>query len=93
MLVSRRTEDGGGAAISARGHYERLRCYVEDPVATDDPEAKALLRQGRERWNSAGAILADAKSAPDYELAEHVAKEGLAHVATAYARLGLPEPS
>lgn len=89
----RQAEVGGGPAIAAREHYERLRYYVEDPVATDDQECQALLRQGRERWNSAGAILASAKSAPDYELAEHVAKEGLAHVATAYARMGLPGPA
>jgi hypothetical protein len=84
--------DGGGAAISARNRYELLGHYVEDPTATDDEGAADLLRKGKERWNSAGAILAYARSADDYQLAERVAAEGLADVTAAHAKLGIPGP-
>jgi hypothetical protein len=83
---------GDGAEIAARDRYELLGHYVENPVATDDGHAAELLRQGRERWNSAGAVLASARTEPEFLLAERVAGEGLAHVAAAYARLGLAGP-
>lgn len=85
-----RRADTDAAEISAAQRYELLGHYVENPVATTDATAESLLRQGRERWNSAGAILADAKSAADFHLAEQVAREGLAHVSAAHARIGLP---
>lgn len=88
-----RRETGSGEAIAARERYELLGHYVETPVATTDSEAEALLRQGRERWNSAGAILATARSAPDFQLAERVAREGLAHVTSAHKRIGIPGPT
>jgi hypothetical protein len=88
---TRRTT-GSGAAVAARERYELLGHYVEVPESTTDPEAQAQLRQARERWNSAGAILATATADPDFALAERVAREGLAHVGTAHARLGLPGP-
>ncbi|HEY3748893.1 MAG TPA: hypothetical protein VGL80_06820 [Pseudonocardiaceae bacterium] len=84
--------DGGGAATAARDKYELLGHYVEDPVATDNEDAAGLLRQGRERWNSAGAILSYARSGDDYQLAERVAAEGLADVAAAHSKLGIPGP-
>jgi hypothetical protein len=88
-----RRASGGGAAAAARDRYQLLGHYVEDPVGTDDPEALALLRKGRERWNSAGAVLADAKAPEDFALAESVAQEGLAHVTAAHRKLGIPGPA
>jgi hypothetical protein len=76
----------------ARARYRRLEHehYVENPVPTTDPEAETLLRRGRERWHSAGAALATARSAEDFELVARIAAEGLENVAAAYARMGLP---
>jgi hypothetical protein len=51
-----------------------------------------LLRRGRERWLSAGAALATARSAEDFELVGGIAAEGLENVAAAYAGMGLPGP-
>ncbi|HEX5405790.1 MAG TPA: hypothetical protein VFX16_26240 [Pseudonocardiaceae bacterium] len=92
---NKRTDDGkgGGPAIAAQDKYQLLGHYVEDPVATDDEDVAALLRNGRERWNSAGAILAYARSGDDYQMAERVAAEGLADVAAAHAKLGIPGPA
>jgi hypothetical protein len=84
--------EGDGAAIAARDKYELLGHYVEDPAATDNADAADLLRKARERWNSAGAILAYARSRDDYQLAERVAAEGLGDVAAAHAELGIPGP-
>ncbi|SFB50548.1 hypothetical protein SAMN05216266_114201 [Amycolatopsis marina] len=88
---NRRTA-GGKEAISARARAALLGHYVEDPVVTADPEAVRLLRAGRERWNSAGAVLATANSVQDYNLAKQIADEGLAAVRAAHARIGLPGP-
>jgi hypothetical protein len=88
-----RRAGGGGAAIAARDRYALLGSFVEDPAATTDTEAEALLAQARERWLSAGALLAGARSAADFTLAERTAREGLAKVATAHARMGIPGPS
>lgn len=87
-----RDSAGGREAISARARYAQLGYYVEHPVATTDPEAERLLRAGRERWNSAGAVLADAGSARAFKLAGQIADEGLAAVGKAYDRLGLSGP-
>jgi hypothetical protein len=93
VVVGRnRPADGGDAAIAARERYELLGHYVENPVATTDTEAEELLRQGRERWNSAGAVLSTARAAADFQLAGRVAGEGLAAVTEAYARMGIAGP-
>lgn len=78
---------GDGPAIAARAVYESLGGQVENPVATTDPAAATLLHQARERWDSAGAILASATSTADFRLAERVAREGLEHVAAARRRM------
>lgn len=91
VLLHRRPHPGG-AAIAARSRYHLLGHHVEVPEPVTHPEAEALLRSARERWHSAGALLASARSRQDFELAEQVAREGLSAVARANALLGLPEP-
>lgn len=90
VLSGRRT-DGGAASVTARDRYELLGHYVETTITTTDPEAETLLGRARERWNSAGQILAAAD--PDYPLAEQICREGLAHVRAVNTRLGLPGPN
>jgi uncharacterized SAM-binding protein YcdF (DUF218 family) len=87
VLSRARREDPSGAEITARGRYELLGSQVEDLPLTEDEAAAALLRQARERWNSAGALLADARRAEEFRLAERTAEEGLADLAAARARL------
>ncbi|OZM71754.1 hypothetical protein CFN78_18150 [Amycolatopsis antarctica] len=83
-------------AVAARSRYHQLGHYVEDTVVAaeqlDDPRAAALLRTARERWLSAGAALAGARTEAEFEHAEDVAVEGLAAVAEAYGRLGRTGP-
>jgi hypothetical protein len=64
-------------AVAARSRHNQLGLHVETLASTDD----ALLRQARERWITAGGVLAKARSAEDFKLAERVCEEGLALVA------------
>ena len=70
VLVGRRNR-GSGAEISARKRYELLGSYV-----ADNPS----LHEARERWDTAGALLASARTTADFALAERICAEGLAHV-------------
>ena len=84
-------------AIAARSRYNQLAHYLEVDTTSDadfarDEDALALLRTARERWNTAGSTLASAKTEADFELAESVAKEGLAALAQAYAKVGRDGP-
>lgn len=87
---------GNDEAVAARSRYHQLGHYVEDAVVTPeqvgDERAAALLRTARERWLTAGAMLARATTEADFTHAEEVAVEGLHAVAQAYARLGRPGP-
>jgi hypothetical protein len=87
-----RRADGGGAAIAARERGELLGHHVTDLPVTDDAQAAAELRAARERWESAGSVLATARTDDDYALAQRTAVEGLDHLRAAHARLGLPAP-
>ena len=66
-------------AVAARAAYNKLGFYVEDLSAADDAKAE-LLAQARERWNTAGGMLARAKSEKDFTQAQDVAEEGLQYV-------------
>lgn len=84
-------------AIAARSKYHQLAHYLEVDTTSDadfvgDAEALALLATARERWNTAGSTLAAARTEADFELAETVAREGLAAVAQAYAKIGRDGP-
>jgi type II secretory pathway pseudopilin PulG len=92
LLGRSRRAAANNAEIAARAQYQQLGHYVENPVATTDSTAETLLRRGRERWQSAGAALATARSAEDFELVAKIAAEGLDQVAEANARIGLPKP-
>lgn len=78
-LAGRRSR-GSGAEISARERYELLGNQVADLVTAPD---SAPLRKARERWDTAGALLANARTVADFALVKQVADEGLAHVAQA----------
>jgi hypothetical protein len=81
-------------AIAARSRYHQLAHHLEtgDADVAADAEAVRLMRTARERWNTAGSTLASARSEADFELAERIAREGLAAVAQAYARVGRDGP-
>lgn len=79
-------------AVAARSRYNQLGLYVEDAEQVDDEEAAARMRAARERYNTAGATLATAKSEEDFLLAMRTAEEGLQAVADAYARIGRTGP-
>ena len=82
-------------AIAARSRYYQLAHYLESDDAdfARDTEALTLLRTARERWNTAGSTLASARSEADFKLAERIAREGLAAVAQACARVGRDGPA
>lgn len=92
VLMGRRGARGDGAATSAQARYALLGRYAENPVAATDPAAEDLLRQATERWHTCGGLLASARSAEDYALAQRVADEGMTLVTRAYAALDLPAP-
>ena len=63
-----------GARANAEAVYQRLGFAVETTTVADE---EAVAR-ARERWNTAGALLADADSAEQCAVAEQCAREGLA---------------
>lgn len=65
-----------GAAARARSAHARLG-HALATVKDVDPDVR---RTAAERWTAAGAVLAQARSVPDFELAERTADEGLALV-------------
>jgi hypothetical protein len=79
-------------AVAARSRYNQLGLYVEDTEQLDDEQAKARLRVARERYDTAGATLAEASTEEDFLLAMRIAEEGLQAVADAYARIGRTGP-
>lgn len=91
----RRALRSNDEAIAARSRYYQLGHYLEtdDTDFASDAEALTLLRTARERWNTAGSTLASARSEADFELAERIAREGLAAVARACARVGRDGPA
>jgi hypothetical protein len=97
MLGVRRRRElrSNDEAIAARSRYYQLAHCLEtdDTDFASDTEALTLLRTARERWNTAGSTLASARSEADFELAERIAREGLAAVAQAYARVGRDGPA
>lgn len=56
--------------------YEQLGYAVETTTAAGPAGTRALAR-ATERWNSAGAILAQARSDADYLIAERTVVQGL----------------
>ena len=86
----RRRADAGGvlaaAKARARAAHERLGAGVES-VLPDGPAAEDL-RRARERWLTAGALLAQAATVEACEVAGGVAEEGLADLRAARMRFG-----
>lgn len=78
-------------AVAARSRHSMLALYVEDPAVTDDELAAELLRRARERWHTAGSVLAGARTEEDFRQAERIANEGLVHVA-AHKKIGIAGP-
>lgn len=64
------------AHARALSRYEQLGYAVETTAAADPAGTRALAR-ATERWNSAGAVLAQARSDADYLIAERTAQQGL----------------
>jgi hypothetical protein len=79
---------GNDEAIAARAAYHRLGFYVEDLPAVTDGDAAEQLTRARERWNTAGAMLAQGRSEKDFTQAQAVAEQGLGLVRDAYQRMG-----
>lgn len=69
----RRSAGVRAARARARSAHSRLGHLL----ATVDADADAL-RRARERWTTAGALLARASAAADHALAERTAAEGIA---------------
>lgn len=67
------------AHARAVSRYEQLGYAVETTRATDPSGTRALAR-ATERWNSAGAVLAQARSDADYLIAERTAQQGLEYL-------------
>lgn len=66
-------------AIAARSRHNQLGLQVADVGPADDP----VLQQARERWVTAGGVLAEARTEDDFKLAMRICVEGLALVAKA----------
>lgn len=79
-------------AVAARSRYHQLGHHAEDTEEFDDEQAMAQMRTARERYHTAGGMLARASTEEDFLLAMRVAEEGLAAVAEAYARIGRTGP-
>jgi hypothetical protein len=93
VLAGRNTRlSSNDEAVAARSRYNQLGLYVEAEEQLDDEQAMARMRAARERYNTAGATLAVAKSEEDFLLAMRIAEEGLQAVADAYARIGRTGP-
>jgi len=93
VLAGRNTRlSSNDEAVAARSRYNQLGLYVEDTEQLDDEQAMARLRAARERYNTAGATLAEASTEEDFLLAMRIAEEGLQAVADAYARIGRTGP-
>ncbi|RSM64646.1 hypothetical protein DMH04_50925 [Kibdelosporangium aridum] len=73
-LLSRQKHSGNDEAIAARARHNQLGLYVEVLPPTDDPR----LNQARERWVTAGGVLASARTEEEFQLAERICLEGLA---------------
>jgi hypothetical protein len=66
-------------AIAARSRHNQLGLHVE----TLDQDAPDLLQRARERWITAGGVLASARTPEEFQLAERICDEGLALIAQA----------
>ncbi|MEV4319400.1 hypothetical protein [Actinocrispum sp. NPDC049592] len=69
---------------AARARHEQLGRYVQRLTPTDDPVMDGVLIRARERWVTAGTVLATARTDRDYDLAERICDEGLALVEQAH---------
>jgi len=72
-LAASRRRTLAAARASAEAAYQRLGFAVETATA-----GSGALARARERWHTAGALLADASSAEQCAVAERCAREGLA---------------
>lgn len=77
VLLQARRQGARGAAARARSAHARLGHVLETAGGVDP----VVHRRGYERWTAAGAVLAQARSAPEFALAERTADEGLALLA------------
>ncbi|GAB2913873.1 hypothetical protein GCM10027047_09780 [Rhodococcus aerolatus] len=85
-----------GARSRARSAHAELGHHVEALPPGGGPGSGTgdeLLARARERWTSAGAALAAARSAGELAVAERTAAEGLALVARVCTQRGLPGPA
>ncbi|MFC0114841.1 hypothetical protein [Kibdelosporangium aridum] len=77
-LLSRQKHSNNDEAIAARAKHNQLGLHVEVLPSTDDDRVAALFQQARERWITAGGVLAKARTEEEYRLAERICTEGLA---------------
>ncbi|ONI85830.1 hypothetical protein ALI144C_11985 [Actinosynnema sp. ALI-1.44] len=83
VLLGRREHSSNDEAIAARSRHNQLGVHVEVLPPTADERAVALLKQARERWVTAGGVLAEARTEEEFDLAERICLEGLDLVARA----------
>ncbi|CAM4131508.1 hypothetical protein KIPE111705_42000 [Kibdelosporangium persicum] len=79
-LLSRPGHSSDDEAIAARAKHNQLGLHVEVLPPSGDERVAALLNRARERWITAGGVLAQARTEEEYRLAERICAEGLALV-------------
>nr|WP_042195831.1 hypothetical protein [Kibdelosporangium sp. MJ126-NF4]CEL22247.1 hypothetical protein [Kibdelosporangium sp. MJ126-NF4]CTQ93029.1 hypothetical protein [Kibdelosporangium sp. MJ126-NF4] len=83
VWLGRQKHSSNDEAIAARSRHNQLGLHVEVLPPTADDRVAALLKRARERWVTAGGVLADARTEAEFELAERICLEGLELVAEA----------
>ena len=76
LVFNQRRLRSNDEAIAARSRHNQLGLHVADVGPADDP----VLQQARERWVTAGGVLAEARTEDEFELAMRICVEGLALV-------------
>jgi hypothetical protein len=80
------------AKARATSAYERLGFSVETVATQGNQRAADAMTDAEERWNTAGALLAEATTAQECVVAEQAAREGIDRVREACRLLKIEVP-